>query len=113
MKRIFYKDEFLCTVLEWLEEDLARYSARFDDLKLPLEKVSLIGKQLLEGLLFLSTVGGEFGITHGDIKLSNIMINSKSMEVKLVDFGSSFRPGKEVGFVCFSQSQAICSNYEM
>lgn len=98
LKRFFHKDELTCTVLELLEEDLARYSARFDKLKLPLEKVSLIGKQLLEGLLFLSTVGGEFGIIHGNINLSNIMINSKSMEIKLVDFGLSFRSGEEVEF---------------
>jgi serine/threonine protein kinase len=59
---------------------------------LPLYLVQKCCKDLSHGLEYLR----EKGIVHADIKPTNIMWNSESEVFQFVDFGLSFKDGKQV-----------------
>ncbi|XP_056593325.1 serine/threonine-protein kinase pim-3-like [Triplophysa dalaica] len=61
---------------------LSRFMERFGFLAE--EKACCIMRQVVQAALVCT----ERGVFHRDIKLENLLINKKSMEVKLIDFGS-------------------------
>lgn len=96
-KRYFIKDGHPCIVMEYLGENLKTYSKRCFPHGMPVQMVAGIGRQLLEGLAFLSRACMDFGITHADLKPENILlVKDKIMRIKMVDFGLSFFSGLEV-----------------
>ena len=83
--------------MEYLGENLKTYTRRCFPYGMPVQKMADIGRQLLEGLAFLSRACVDFGITHADLKPENILlVRGKTLRIKMVDFGLSFFSGLEV-----------------
>jgi len=52
---------------------------------MPLNKIKLYSWQMLRGLSYIHSLG----IAHRDIKPENILVNPKTQQVKICDFGSA------------------------
>jgi dual-specificity kinase len=105
--QVFQADGLVCLVLEKLGSSVVSYLRSTQFVSLPLPLVRAIGRQLIEALRFLHTVG----VAHLDVKPHNILFTSDSFtaptpvlcadgvtrvlplpaddSVKLIDFGGS------------------------
>ena len=90
----FYSDSKRYMLIQEISSggDLFDYLKEKD--KLDEIEVAVIIKQVLSGLHYMHTVKGEeYGICHRDLKLENILLDSKNdiNQVKIIDFGTAER----------------------
>ena len=78
------EEESICIVTELMPMNLANY-LNMNGGKISEEKCKIICKQLLKAL---HDAHQKF-IIHNDLKLENIMIDPKTLKIKLIDFGMS------------------------
>ena len=87
---IIFENKKLHVVFELMEMNLTQFirkrykerrDARFDENT----EVRVLMKQVLIGMQYLND---ELGILHRDVKPDNIMINTKPLSCKLIDFGT-------------------------
>lgn len=88
VKKVAYEGSTLFIVFEHLDMNLTEFmkeKARKEGRKLTEEEVRIIMKQVLQAMDYLHTRG----FLHRDIKPENFIINRETMEVKMIDFGTS------------------------
>lgn len=77
----------LSTKTKRYDTDLHKFviSTEQSDRDLLVKNVRFIVNQIVENLLYFEKIN----LIHGDLKLSNILINKKTLEIKIIDFGVS------------------------
>ena len=76
-------------VFEHMEINMYKYYTKY---RLKYEHVIYIFYQLCIGFKYIHSQE----IIHGDLKPENIMLNSKTGQIKIIDFGSSFSVGNQI-----------------
>ncbi|XP_074263271.1 shaggy-related protein kinase theta-like [Silene latifolia] len=107
LKHFFYstteKDEvYLNLVLEYVPETIYRVLKQFSSMNqhMPIFFVKLYIYQICRSLNYLHNV---IGVCHRDIKPQNILVNPRTHQVKLCDFGSAkiLVPGEpNISYIC-------------
>ena len=85
----FIDNEIQYLVFEHMEINMYRYYQKF---RFSYEQVTYVFYQLCTGFQYIHS----HKIIHGDLKPENIMLNSKTGQIKIIDFGSSFSVGKHI-----------------
>ncbi|XP_016423912.1 serine/threonine-protein kinase pim-2-like [Sinocyclocheilus rhinocerous] len=90
---------YIVHMLEWFEEDdryilILEYLQPCKDLlKFMLNNMQLLDESQTRSLMYQAVLGAKHcldrGVFHRDIKLNNFLINTKTNQVKLIDFGCS------------------------
>lgn len=86
-------------MLEWFEEDdrfilILEYPQHCKDLlKFMVNNMQRVNESQTRSLMYQAVLGAKHcldrGVFHRDIKLNNFLINTKTNQVKLIDFGCS------------------------
>ncbi|XP_016363078.1 serine/threonine-protein kinase pim-2-like [Sinocyclocheilus anshuiensis] len=90
---------YIVHMLEWFEEDdryilILEYPQPCKDLlKFMVNNMQLLDESQTRSLMYQAVLGAKHcldrGVFHRDIKLNNFLINTKTNQVKLIDFGCS------------------------
>lgn len=75
------QEKHVYAVFECMESDLACVLQRCEEVQ-PIQR-KYLGYQLLQGLAYLH----RSGLVHRDIKPSNLLLNCRSLQLKICDFG--------------------------
>lgn len=95
LKRHFLFRNHLCLVFELLSYNLYELLRNTNFLGVSLNLTRKLAQQLCTSLLFLASP--PVNIIHCDLKPENILLcNPKRSAIKIVDFGSSCKQGKQV-----------------
>lgn len=104
-------------MLEWFEEDdrfilILEYPQPCKDLlKFMLNNMQLLDESQTRRLMYQAVLGAKHcldrGVFHRDIKLNNFLINTKTNQVKLIDFGCGDLV-KSSGYLGFTGEMAFC-----
>ena len=78
----FKENNIQYLVFEYLEQNLYHYYKNND---ISFKELVKIGYQLIKGIEYFH----KLDIIHADLKPENIMISSKTMDIKIIDFGSA------------------------
>ncbi len=89
---------YIVHMLEWFEEEdrfilILEYPQHCKDLlKFMVNNMQLLDESQTRSLMHQAVLGAKHcldrGVFHRDIKLNNFLINTKTNQVKLIDFGS-------------------------
>lgn len=75
---------YVYLVMEYVKgESLHSFLKRTQSRRMPEDQIKIIMKQLFSILQYLHSQN----VTHRDVKLENILIDRKSLQIKLIDFG--------------------------
>jgi len=88
VKKVKFENGSLFIVFEHLDMNLTEFmkeKIRKENRKLTEEEIRIIMKQVLQAIDFIHTRG----FLHRDIKPENFIINRDTLEVKMIDFGTS------------------------
>ncbi len=90
---------YIVHMLEWFEEDdrfilILEYPQHCKDLlKFMVNNMHRVNESQTRSLMYQAVLGAKHcldrGVFHRDIKLNNFLINTKTNQVKLIDFGCS------------------------
>lgn len=86
----FKLDNRYFLVFEIFGDNLFRFLGKYNHKGLNINTIKRITKQLINGLKLLK----KLNIVHGDLKPENILVSDDEQNVKIIDFGSSFKEKK-------------------
>lgn len=87
------KERHILMAMEYMPTTLWNYLSEHEHLTVPLIYVRILSYQMFRGLAYLHS----HSICHRDIKPENILLDPKTMSVKLADFGSATILGGPLG----------------